>query len=467
MSDTNSLRHGSVNVVHIVFFVVATAGPLISLVGAVPAAIAFGNGAGLVGSFILIALLYLIFSVGFTTMGRYVANAGAFYAYIAQGIGPSIGVGGAFVAILAYTAVQIATYALFGIFSSQAIQQVTGHAYAWWILALFAAVAVHLIGRRAVVFSGRLLGVLLIVEICIVLILDSSIVSHSFAFHISDLAPSSVFGTGFGASLAFVVPCFLGFEATAIFGEEAENPLKTIPRATYTAVAVIGGLYAISTWAIISYYPLANLKTLAANNSSTFVFDIASHLIGPDAVGVMTALMMTSMFAALLSLHNVVSRYLFALARAKLLPAVLARTHHMHQSPYVAGYVQTASVVIIIVLFMLSGKDPYGILFAWTAALGALSILVVQAAASAAVVGFFKKNGHPVGIFSGTIMPALAAFGLAGCVVLLVVNLPLLAGTNVWAIWILPVLPVVCAIAGIIFAKRHATSAAEVEAISA
>ncbi len=37
----------------------------------------------------------------------------------------------------------------------------------------------------------------------------------------------------------FAATCFLGFEATAIFGR-TKNPDKTVPRATYGAVLFIG-----------------------------------------------------------------------------------------------------------------------------------------------------------------------------------------------------------------------------------
>lgn len=72
------LQKNSIGLLHIVFFVVAAAAPLTAVVGASPAAFAFGNGAGVPGAFVLSGLLYLIFSVGFTAMSRYVGGAGAF-----------------------------------------------------------------------------------------------------------------------------------------------------------------------------------------------------------------------------------------------------------------------------------------------------------------------------------------------------------------------------------------------------
>ena len=74
----NKLRRDAVGVAHVVFFVVAAAAPLTAVVGVTPAAFAFGNGPGVPGTFLLVGVLYLLFSVGFTTMNRFVASAGGF-----------------------------------------------------------------------------------------------------------------------------------------------------------------------------------------------------------------------------------------------------------------------------------------------------------------------------------------------------------------------------------------------------
>ena len=110
------LSRNSIGLLHIVFFVVAAAAPLTAVVGASPAAFAFGNGAGVPGAFVLAGLLYIIFSVGFTAMSHHVGGTGAFYVYIAQGLGRHLAVGGALISLLTYSSVQIAVYALAGVF---------------------------------------------------------------------------------------------------------------------------------------------------------------------------------------------------------------------------------------------------------------------------------------------------------------------------------------------------------------
>ncbi len=77
-ASSGRLARNSVGISHIIFFVVAAAAPLTAVVGATPPAFAFGNGAGVPGAFVLAGLLYLIFSVGFTTMSRHVGGAGPF-----------------------------------------------------------------------------------------------------------------------------------------------------------------------------------------------------------------------------------------------------------------------------------------------------------------------------------------------------------------------------------------------------
>ena len=46
-----------------------------------------------------------LFSVGYTTMSRHITNAGAFYAYIANGLGRPMGIGGGLIALLPVYAV--------------------------------------------------------------------------------------------------------------------------------------------------------------------------------------------------------------------------------------------------------------------------------------------------------------------------------------------------------------------------
>ena len=168
------LARNSINTTHIVFFVVAAAAPLASVVGASPAAFAFGNGAGVPGVFLLVGLLYLTFSVGFTAMSRFAGSAGGFYTYIAKGLGRPAGVAAASVAILTYKAIQLAVYSLFGVFVSGALAKLDV-TVPWWAAIVALMAVVGLCGARSIAFSSKLLGLCMLAEVAILAFLDIGI----------------------------------------------------------------------------------------------------------------------------------------------------------------------------------------------------------------------------------------------------------------------------------------------------
>ena len=53
------------------------------------------------------------------------------------------------------------------------------------------------------------------------------------------------------AAILFCLGSFIGIEATTIYGEEAKDPEKTIPRATYLSILMIGIFFVFTTWLMI------------------------------------------------------------------------------------------------------------------------------------------------------------------------------------------------------------------------
>jgi len=448
------LATNSIGLLHIVFFVVAAAAPLTAVVGASPAAFAFGNGAGVPGAFVLAGLLYLVFSVGFTAMSRYVGGAGAFYTYIAQGIGKPAGVGGAMMAIVTYNAVQIAIYALFGVFVGGALAPL-GIDLPWWAYAFAAIVIVTLCGQRNIAFSGHILGVCMIAEIAILLLLDLGIVLSGGGpegMGMTSFSPATVFAPGLGVALVFVIGSFIGFEATAIFAEEAENPARTIPRATYVAVLLITGFYAFSTWAIVQFYGAAQVSATAQAGLDTFFFKASENVLGAWSVQVMNILLITSLFACVLSFHNTINRYFFALGREGIVARALGTIHAKHGSPYVAGFAQSAIAAIVLLGFVLGGQDPYAVVFSWMSALAVIGIVAVQALVCIAIILFFRKTKTGLGVWKTTIAPAVSFLGLLGSLGLVIANLSLLSGTESLIVAAFPYLMALVGLLGAAFA---------------
>jgi len=112
--EENALRKNALGVGFIIFFVVSAASPLSVIAGGFPIGIMLGNGAGTPALLVLILLLLLAFSVGYTTMARHVTNAGGFYAFSSAGLGGIAGGVAGVLAMFAYNILQIGLYGMFG-----------------------------------------------------------------------------------------------------------------------------------------------------------------------------------------------------------------------------------------------------------------------------------------------------------------------------------------------------------------
>ncbi len=315
-----ALKKNAIGMWQIVFFVIAAAAPLTGMLGIIPVAIRLGNGAGVPGAFVAAGLILLVFGVGYAAMSRHVVNAGAFYAYLAQGLSPSFGVGGAFVAVVSYTTMQVGVYALFGFFATVILNPLLLLAVPWYAYSAVAIALVQFLGMRKLDLSGWVLGLFITLEMGILLALSLSIVLHGGGpqgFNLRPFAWREVVSGHPGIAIMFALASFVGFEATAIYGEESRNPTRTVPLATYAAVSIIMIFFAFVTWAIISSYGVDHVVAAAFADPGNFWFAKSDAYLGRIGTGIMRALLLSSIFACVLAFHNTITRYLYALGRER------------------------------------------------------------------------------------------------------------------------------------------------------
>ncbi len=103
------LSSGVLGTSDIVFMVMAAAAPMGVVVTLLPMAFAFGNGAGVPGTYLGAIGAMLLFAVGYVRIIPFVQNAGAFYAYIAASVGRTCGLSAAYVAPFSYFALSAST----------------------------------------------------------------------------------------------------------------------------------------------------------------------------------------------------------------------------------------------------------------------------------------------------------------------------------------------------------------------
>lgn len=391
------LRSGSLGALQVTFFVVSAAGPLLAMAGGIPVAMLFGNGAGTPALFLALTLILCVFSVGYSAMARHVQDAGAFYTLARLGLGDRAGGATALVALLSYNALQISLYGMLGSALNQLLAPLLHRTVPWWVYSLVMLSIIAVLGYRRVDLSARILGVLVACEYLVVLVLDGAIVAHGGAAGVSARPfQPAVFVTGApwtGLMLCF--SAFVGFEATAIYSEEARNPQRTIPIATYLSVLTIGIFYTLSTWAVVVGVGVDATGPLLRRlrDPTVLLFMLSDHYVGSALTQIMHLLFATSVFAGLLAFHNAIARYFYATGRDGLLPAPLGRTHRRFQSPHVGSLVQTVLALGAVIAFAVFRADPILTVFTLLSALATLGIILLMATVSAAALRYFRL--HP------------------------------------------------------------------------
>lgn len=458
VSSQHHLRPESLGVLAVTFFVVSAAGPLVAMAGGIPVTMLFGNGAGTAALFLLETVILCLFSVGYTAMARHVQDAGAFYALVRRGLGQRTGGAAALVALLSYNAMQIALYGMLGIAVNDLLMPLLHRAVAWWIYAAVVLTIVAFLGYRRIDLSVRILGTLVVCEYLVVLALDWGIIAHGGNAGLSARPfEPAMFASGapwIGVMLCF--SAFLGFEATTIYSEEARQPQRTIPIATYLSVLLIGAFYTLSTWAVVEGVGVERtmpvLRSLA--NPTQLLFMLSGRYVGSWLAQVMRVLFVTSIFAALLAFHNTIARYFYATGRDRLLPVLFGRTHSRFHSPHLGSLMQSILALASLALFVAFHADPILTVFTLPTAVGTLGIILLMATVSAAALRFFHGRADSSGLMiRGSALVALMA--LAAIAGLAAVNFDVLAGTTKMGVRLLPLTLAIAAIVGIALAGRQ------------
>ncbi|EPD69471.1 APC family permease [Streptomyces sp. HGB0020] len=423
---------GNLGVASIVFTVLAFNAPLGTAAGFVPVLIGYGNQDGAPSTFIVVAVVLTLFSVGLMAMSRYMSSPGAFYSYIVAGLGRIPGLGAAFTAFGAYTAFCLCSYAYGGIVANAMVHGLFhGPDISWWIYSLVMWVVSTILSMLHMELSARVLGVALVAEVVLVLLWGLRVFFNGAPEGVS-LHPFTVSAFTSGSlpvGLLFGALCITGFEAVAVFRKEARDPVRTVKRATYGSVAVMCGLYAFTAWADLTAYGHTAVQHAAADPSGSFVSSVHTY-VGSTASDLVTVLLVSSVFASIPAVQSIAARYLYTLGSDGVLPRSLGRIHTTQGSPYVAAAWFSALCLIGIIVPAITGLDPLRV-YSSCAAIGSVCLVVLMFATSLAILTFFHRDStHTATRLEAQVAPALALVGIGGVLYLAITHMPDIIGAG-------------------------------------
>jgi amino acid transporter len=416
----------------------------------IPTAYATTGLTGIPAAFLVVAVILALFATGYVAMTRWITNSGAFYAFIARGLGRPAGVAAALVALLAYSFLQVGLYGAFG---PAAASEASAHLHlnaAWWVWALAAWAVITVLGLLRVDITGKVLGVLLSAEIIVILAETAGGLASPAGGRLSfaTLSPAALTSAGFGSIGVLAVIAvlgFVGFEQAPVLAEEARNARRTIPVATYVALGAIAVVYAGASWAMAAHAGQAHVVAAATAQGPGLLFGLGGGLSQAAQL-----LFLTSLFAAALAFHNCVWRYIFALGREGVLPSALGRTGP-NSIPKAASLTQSLTGLAAIVIYAAGGWPPMADLFFWLGGSGGFGILLLLAVTAVAVIAFFGRDPRGETAWRRLIAPALTAVLLGGIVVLAVLHYDTLLGVPPGnpAAWALPASYAAAAVIGL------------------
>lgn len=291
-----------------------------------------GNGTWL--SFLFGMLGLLLVSLNINAFATRSASPGSLYSYIVQGLGPSAGILGGWALLFAYLLTGMSTLCGFALVSNLLLGQLVGVQAPTLVLFAAGAALAGWIGCRNISLSAKTMLVLEAVAIVAVVALGLVIWSHQgFALDTKQLTLEGVSPSGVLVGVVLVVFAFSGFESSASLGEEARDPLKTIPRSIVQSVLVSGLFFIFTAYVIVLGF---NAMPGSLAQSESPLSDLATSL-GWGPLGLVISLgVLLSFFACTLAAINSTARIFYSMSRHGLLLETLGEAHERNRTPHVA-----------------------------------------------------------------------------------------------------------------------------------
>ena len=422
------LGEAKLTLVDVVAQSVGFVGPVFSSAFVIPLIVgvisATGKGAG--GATPLAVLLASIgvFALGWivATYARRVHAAGSLYDYVSMGLGGNIGGAAGWLYYSGTTVLTAGLIVLMGGYVHDTLDAEFKHpVMPGWLWAVAISVLIFLILYLGVQLSTRVQLSLALVSVAVVLVFFVYVIIKlggdndvGKAFNPSS-SPTGWSGVFFGVLYGVLI--FVGFETAANLAEETAEPKRQIPRAVLLSVVVVSVFYLIASYVEVAGFGFDLKVILSAAAAPLFALASPSSAGGfgsTTLVRIMELVVLLDMTAVAVGAAVASTRGIFAIARDRRLPAMLAKVSSRFGTP--SGAIVFLTVVNLLfiaagewwnALFALPPPTPhYFAIFSWASTFGAFALVVVYALMA---IGSLRGVG-------GAVTPGLVVAAIVGLV---------------------------------------------------
>lgn len=366
-----------------------------------------GNASWLAYAFGTVMLLFV--AANLNQFARRSSHTGSMFLYSMAGLGPTAGGLSGWCLIWAYMFIGTAGVTGFTVFAQQLLGLAHLSVPAVPIFAVCVAICWYC-AYKDVRLSAVLMLVLEAISVALITILAFIVLGHhGFAIDHDQLTLKGSSFSSLGLGVVVAVFSLVGFEAATAFGEEAKDPLKTIPRAVIVSLILTGVFFVF-----VTYMEVVGLRGVKPSlDAQTAPLSTLATMMHLDVLQIPIDLgALVSFFSLALSCMNAGSRVVFQMGRQGFFHEASGRAHHVNETPHYAITVY-AILLFLIPTIILSYKGvAVTDAFNDAGTFGAFGFLGAYTFCSVAAPMYLKKIGQ--------LKPMDIAWSVAALVCLLV-----------------------------------------------
>jgi amino acid transporter len=412
------LARGAIGLREVLFQSVTSMAPAGAIALSIAAGATYAGGAlPLAVLLALIACMLVASSIG--QLAKHLPSAGSIYTYPAESIHPAIG----FLVGWGYALVEAligpTTMVLVGYLVGSITHEEFNWPYTtiWVIFMIVGAVLVAALNYRGIQLSARAgtllgvfeIGVFLVLAVWLIAKAGSANTGNVFTLHFATIKGYRGF-SGVAAGSVYTILAFIGFEASAPLAEEARDPRRTIQVAVVVSCLVIGLFYVFTTYAGDVFFGPDRYVTFGALGGGSPWIALARSVWGIGWVVAFFAIL-NSTFANGNAGTLATTRTWYAMARIKLLPSPLAKTHPRWKSPFVGVIVQLVVTLAIGLPIAVHFTPPVAFVFLATILTGVMIAIYIIFNLSC-IMFYLRRRRNEFNLLLHGIIPVLgiAAF---------------------------------------------------------
>ncbi|MEB5479861.1 APC family permease [Shouchella clausii] len=274
----------------------------------------------------------LFTGISYAYLAKKMPISGSAYTFAKAALHPNAGFFVGWIVLLNYLFAPIIACITFGVFLHAQFPTIPPFVWIIGLIVLLAAIAIKGIDASANIsalfVSLQLLFIGFFAAFLVIKLFQNGAPPFAQAFSepliaLDDPAYALLVGT------SVVIFSFLGFDTITTLSEETKNPVKTIPRAIYLILAIVGCFHLTSSFIIQFSFP-----ALSFLNVDSAALELMAAVGGHTLQIVFMAVLAMAIFTQGLASMTAASRLMYAMGRDGLLPkSLFAYLHHSYKTP--------------------------------------------------------------------------------------------------------------------------------------